>query len=232
MLRFGFSGGLALVILASSAMAERPDHVAPAIIGMAQVVDGDTLRLSPETIRIHGIDAPEAGQICNDAHGRPWQCGQAATARMAELVSRHVVECIPTDRDAYGRIVAVCRAGGVDIAGDLIDRGLAWAFVRYSSDYAVAESRARQRKVGIWQGAAQPAWDFRAGRWQETTQTAAGDGNACPIKGNISSKGERIYHTPWSPAYAKTRIDESKGERWFCDEAEAVAAGWRAARWR
>ncbi|WP_445081443.1 sunset domain-containing protein [Paracoccus versutus] len=48
----------------------------------------------------------------------------------------------------------------------------------------------------------------------------------------MSNKGERIYHTPWSPAHAKTRIDESRGERWFCDEAEAIAAGWRAARWR
>jgi len=54
----------------------------------------------------------------------------------------------------------------------------------------------------------------------------------CPIKGNISAKGEKIYHMPWSPAYAKTRINVSKGERWFCNEKEAVAAGWRGARWK
>jgi len=50
-----------------------------------------------------------------------------------------------------------------------------------------------------------------------------------PIKGNINAKGEKIYHAPWSKHYAATKIDTSKGERWFCSEAEAKAAGWRAA---
>jgi len=51
----------------------------------------------------------------------------------------------------------------------------------------------------------------------------------CGIKGNIGSSG-KIYHVPGSPAYDKTRIDESKGERWFCSEEEAREAGWRAPR--
>jgi hypothetical protein len=51
---------------------------------------------------------------------------------------------------------------------------------------------------------------------------------ACPIKGNISSGGQ-IFHVPGQRDYCKTVIDLSKGERWFCSEAEAVAAGWRAA---
>lgn len=51
----------------------------------------------------------------------------------------------------------------------------------------------------------------------------------CRIKGNIGGSG-KIYHLPGTAAYAKTRIDESKGERWFCSEDEARAAGWRAPR--
>jgi endonuclease YncB( thermonuclease family) len=51
----------------------------------------------------------------------------------------------------------------------------------------------------------------------------------CRIKGNISQSGQ-IYHVPGSPSYDQTKIDESKGERWFCTEAEARAAGWRAPR--
>jgi hypothetical protein len=81
----------------------------------------------------------------------------------------------------------------------------------------------------IWQSESQLAWEYRADRWSRAVAEAS---EGCPIKGNISKKGERIYHTPWSPAYAKTRIDESRGERCFCDEAGAIAAGWRAARWR
>jgi len=52
----------------------------------------------------------------------------------------------------------------------------------------------------------------------------------CTIKGNISRRGERIYHVPGDRYYAATVIDIAKGERWFCSEAEARAAGWRRAK--
>ncbi|CAO4141552.1 putative membrane protein YttA [Methylorubrum aminovorans] len=57
--------------------------------------------------------------------------------------------------------------------------------------------------------------------------TAAG---ACAIKGNISRKGDRIYHMPGSRDYDRTQINEASGERMFCSEDEAKAAGWRAPR--
>ena len=53
----------------------------------------------------------------------------------------------------------------------------------------------------------------------------------CMIKGNINSKGDRIYHCPLWRDYNKTDIDESKGERWFCTEEEARAAGWRSPKY-
>ena len=54
---------------------------------------------------------------------------------------------------------------------------------------------------------------------------------ACTIKGNISvSTGERIYHVPGGEYYGPTKINITKGERWFCTEAEAQAAGWRRSR--
>src|SRR4029077_3291004 len=45
--------------------------------------------------------------------------------------------------------------------------------------------------------------------------------SGCNIKGNISDRGERIYHVPGQQYYDRTTINESKGERWFCTEAEA-----------
>ena len=66
---------------------------------------------------------------------------------------------------------------------------------------------------GLWQG------DFAA-LWDD-----------CRIKGNISTQsGERIYHVPGGQYYGRTGITTSKGERWFCSEAEARAAGWRRSR--
>jgi hypothetical protein len=49
----------------------------------------------------------------------------------------------------------------------------------------------------------------------------------CSIKGNISRSGERVYHVPDGQFYDRTKIDPGAGERWFCSEEEAVAAGWR-----
>jgi hypothetical protein len=51
----------------------------------------------------------------------------------------------------------------------------------------------------------------------------------CRIKGNISESG-KIYHVPGSEWYERTQINPAKGERWFCTEVEAKAAGWRAPR--
>jgi len=52
----------------------------------------------------------------------------------------------------------------------------------------------------------------------------------CDIKGNINRKGQRIYHLPGTEHYAQTHVDAAQGERWFCSEEQARAAGWRAAR--
>ena len=55
-------------------------------------------------------------------------------------------------------------------------------------------------------------------------------GGECNIKGNISIKSdERIYHMPGQYHYDETKISLEYGERWFCSEADARAAGWRRA---
>jgi hypothetical protein len=75
-----------------------------------------------------------------------------------------------------------------------------------------------------------PPWEFRAQKWQGAQETAESDRTPdCPIKGNLSAKGERIYHLPWQHDYARVKINGAKGERWFCNEGEAERAGWRRA---
>ncbi len=59
---------------------------------------------------------------------------------------------------------------------------------------------------------------------------AAAQSGGCNIKGNVSTKGERIYHVPGQKYYNDTVIQSSHGERWFCSEAEARAAGWRRSK--
>lgn len=63
------------------------------------------------------------------------------------------------------------------------------------------------------------------------TRAAAAPAAECNIKGNISVKnGERIYHVPGQEYYSETQISPGKGERYFCSEAEARAAGWRRSK--
>lgn len=70
----------------------------------------------------------------------------------------------------------------------------------------------------------------RSAAHQTTAATSTTSRPGCLIKGNINSRGERIYHSPGRPSYARTRINEAAGERWFCSEREARQAGWRPPR--
>jgi endonuclease YncB( thermonuclease family) len=196
--------------------------------GPARATDGDTLVVGAVKVRLHGIDAPELAQRCGRGGGGDWDCGRAAAALLASLVAGREVTCEARDRDAYGRVVAACSAGGDDLGARMVADGLAWAYVRFSDAYVGAEAAARAAGRGIWGGSAEAAWDWRADAL--TTPVASRPAPAgCAIKGNVTAAGERVYHTPGSPWYARTRIDESKGEAWFCDEAAARAAGFRPA---
>lgn len=228
-MRGGVAARQAFAVLLTAVLAAPMAEAAGRVSGSAEVVDGDGLRIGPMAIRLHGIDAPELGQRCALPGNGTWRCDEAAADRLAELVTGRDVDCEPLDRDAYGRIVARCSVDGHDIAGALVSEGLVWAFRRYSADYAGLEDDARATGLGIWQAPTEAPWDYRADRWERAAADAPG---GCPIKGNINAEGEQIYHTPWSPWYGRTKISEASGERWFCDEAEAVAAGWRAARFR
>lgn len=122
------------------------------------VIDGDTLKLGNERIRLHGIDAPESQQRCTDG----WQAGEAARRALAGLVSTGAPSCERVTTDRYGRTVAVCRVNGKDIGGEMVRRGLAWAYTRYSVRYVPEETLARVERIGVHaRTCTQPA-DWRA----------------------------------------------------------------------
>lgn len=233
-LRYPTRAALLLVALAGAGPlprpASEPGSGAEAITGHARVADGDTLRIGTAKIRLLGIDAPEAHQRCRDAAGGSWDCGRAAAARLTALVAGRVVACAPHDRDRYGRTVATCSVDGEDLGGRLVGEGLARAYARYSDAYSAAEAGAADRGVGLWQGQAEAPWDWRRDHGARTAAVpppppvAAAEG--CAIKGNVNAAGRRLYHLPGTRGYAATRIDPAQGERFFCDEAAALAAGW------
>lgn len=227
-----FAGLMALPLLATQGYgpaSARIGETTPSVSGAATVTDGDTLVVGGVRVRLEGIDAPEIDQTCGRRWLGTWKCGREAADHVGRLVRDRVVACLGKGHDAYGRLLGVCVVEGLEINADLVRNGLAWAFVKYSQRYVEVEADARAAKRGVWQGEAKPAWIWRAERWQQANAEKRDDGPAdCVIKGNITRSGQ-IYHLPWDRWYDKTRIETAKGERWFCSEQEATAAGWRPA---
>ncbi len=127
-------------------------HGSVTLSGTARVIDGDTLELKGARVRLHGIDAPESTQTCI-ADGRRWRCGQRAASALAQRISGQSVACKERDRDRYGRIVAVCRAGGKDLNAQMVSQGWALAYRQYSL-WTMWTRRLRQEQRGGAFGAA------------------------------------------------------------------------------
>jgi endonuclease YncB( thermonuclease family) len=196
--------------------------------GIPRVIDGDTIDIDGTRIRLHGIDAPESAQLCQ-RDGQSYPCGQQATLALDRVIDQGYVTCNAKDIDRYGRIVAVCFLGNIDLNGWLVSQGYAIAYLKYSTDYAYAETLAKAAKRGVWAGEFLMPWEWRKGKRFTNASSIKSGPSGCAIKGNISNSGQ-IYHMPGGHWYDKTKISLSKGERWFCSEAEAIAAGWRKAK--
>lgn len=135
------------------------------IVGRAAVVDGDTLEIRGQRVRLIDVDAPESGQRC-ERDGKPWRCGQAAALWLSDWIGVRTVTCESRRKDRYRRLLATCRVGGEDVGGALVEAGLALAAVQYGRAYVGHERRARSRQVGLWGPTVRfvPPWDWRKGR--------------------------------------------------------------------
>lgn len=217
---------------------ENAEGAGESTVLVTKVVDGDTIEIKGGIrVRYIGIDTPESGQ-CG---------GEEATRENSQLVENKKVT-LETDvqkLDRYGRTLAYVFIDGVFVNEELLKRGVATVTtyppnVKYVDRFLKAQEEARGQKKGTWaeEFCASVQGDplINSNTSEKQTSNVQGDPSnsqlrsQCVIKGNISSSGEKIYHTPGQRYYERTKIEEVKGERWFCTEDEALKAGWRKSK--
>ena len=133
---------------------------AKTIIGKAKVIDGDTIHINKDKIRLHGIDAPEKNQKCI-IDNNEWECGKQATIELKKIINNQVVKCETINMDKYNRHIAICYSKNLNINQIMIKTGWAIAYRYYSKDYVAEENYARKNKFGIWRSKFEEPYLFR-----------------------------------------------------------------------
>ena len=211
--------------LALASQGERP----PAGAGV-RVIDGDTLQIDGHTVQLYGIDAPELGQYCED-NGELWECGVEAALFLQKTVQFQgpPIECPPWGQEPAGGgstelVIGVCQVGPKVVGLTMVQNGYAMALPDSFPDYKEAEKQARQAKLGIWRGDFVAPWEWRKGKGGDVRSSDWV--RRCNVKGALGPAGEAIYYVPTDEDYDQVAVDQARGERMFCSDDEARAAGW------
>ncbi len=229
-------------------IAETSDAISDILYDVKEVIDGDTIKIDYEgtetSVRLIGVNTPETVDPRTTV-----ECfGQEASDYLKTLLVGKKIkieaDSTQTDRDKYNRLLRYVYLDNEDVGYKIISNGYGYEYtynVPYDkqASYKDAQSVAEGGKRGLW---ANGVCSENTTETQDTTisttpTVSANDtdystasGTECTIKGNINSSGEKIYHVPGQKYYDSTRIDTEYGERWFCSEAEAQAAGWRKSK--
>jgi endonuclease YncB( thermonuclease family) len=196
--------------------------VSSEISGHATAITGDLIRVDGTLVRIEGVESPAASQPCYRQNGRRWSCASAARLGLSRTIRGRAITCIRTGNDAMGNVRARCTIDGtVDLSTELVRNGYVFATNSLFASLASKEEEARSAKAGIWQGEVARPQEWREQVWDAAKRLAP---EGCPIKGVVRASA-KIYALPWSDGYAEARVRANRGERWFCSEDEAKAAG-------
>ena len=130
------------------------------IEGKAKVTDGDTIKIEKNTVRLHGIDAPETKQTCKFKK-MDWNCGLESKIFLLNLINNQTVTCNVTDIDKYKRYVAICFINNQNINQIMVRSGWAIAYRYYSKDYIEDEAIAKKNNSGIWRGEFEEPYLYR-----------------------------------------------------------------------
>ena len=216
---------------------------------VVKVIDGDTLEINGETVRLAFIDAPELGQSC-DQGGHLATCGREAAYSLRKLIG--LANRVPVCEAVAGSEASTCWLGSTDLAEAMLASGAVMALDNAPIHYKAVEQRARSVPIGIWKGEFVNPAKWRAGeRLQAENEASQGakmetelpwrvagvqilpepisHGDPCLIKAVDTPTDGRQYFSPLDPGYDQIDVADAKA-RTFCSDDEARSAGWHHAR--
>ena len=129
--------------------------------GIYRAIDGDTIAVGSEKIRLLGIDAPELNQNCYDKKGRGWSCGESAKSFLEGLMIGKSINCEIHSKDKYKRSLGVCFGDKINLNREIVKAGYAVAYVRYSNMFKAEETIAKESRIGVWRGSFELPEDYR-----------------------------------------------------------------------
>ena len=139
------------------------------ISGIAKVIDGDTIKIENNRIRLFGIDAPEKKQKCQ----KPWlsisfitfnkdyKCGVISTNKLRSKINNKLIICKSNNKDRYNLFIAECYKNKTNINRWMVSNGYAVAYRKYSKKFVSEENLAKKDKLGLWAGKFEMPWDWR-----------------------------------------------------------------------
>ena len=130
------------------------------IEGKPKIIDGDTINIGKNKIRLHGIDAPETNQTCS-IDNKIWNCGIESTIALKNFILEKEVYCKIIDIDKYKRFIGICFLDNQNINQYMVRNGWAIAYRYYSLDFVETEKLAKKDKIGLWKGKFQEPFLYR-----------------------------------------------------------------------
>ena len=146
-----------LILYSSTSFSEK------IINGKAKIIDGDTIHIGKNKIRLHGIDALEINQTCTIKE-KTWECGIESYLALKSIILNNKVQCEIIDVDQYKRLIGKCFVNKIYINQYMVLNGWAIAYRYYSLDFIDDEEIAKKNKIGIWKGKFQEPYLFRKQR--------------------------------------------------------------------
>lgn len=177
---------------------------------VTKIIDGDTIELANgRRVRYLGVDTPETKECYST---------EAANLNRHLVLNKRVRLQTDTNKlDQYGRTLAYVFVNNTLVNKELLIRGAGGYFEdylnhQYQAELIAAAQTAHQNRIGLWRDCSE---DQKLG---------------CLIKGNLDPSDRRFYHLPGFRHYSQVTMNLDKGDRWFCSEREAIAAGFKRAR--